>query len=401
MGSDLLPLSFDLIDPALHPNPDTCTTWAMLRAQQPVAWVAPTAERPGFWVFTKHADILAAYHNPAQLSSARGNMLRTLMTGGDPASGRMLVAMDRPRHTLVRRLLQSGFSRAMSSIEESIRISAKELVARALERESCDFAADVAAQIPLLAICELLGVPHGDRPRMLDLTLAAMSEDGSEEASATAAVARRDLLMYYGALLRRRRRAPGEDLVSLLATAEVDGERLRDDDVILNCYNIIIGGDDTVRLSAVGGLLALIQNPREWEKLKKGEVDLDDACEEILRWTTPATHMCRVALEDIEIGGHIIASGEIVSLWNVSANRDEEVFDQPYVFDSSRTPNPHLAFGHGPHFCLGGPLARIQLKVMLEALREQVSKVELTGSPGWLRSTFLAGVNELPVRLIA
>lgn len=393
-------LSFESIDPAVHPDPDACATWATLRAKRPVAWVVPTAERPGFWVLTKYEDIAAAYRTPT-LSSAQGNMLSTLTTGGDPSAGRMLVVMDPPRHTQLRRILQGGFSQAMRPIEHSLRVAADSLVSRAVEREGCDFAAEVAAEIPLLAVCELLGVPQSDRQQMLDMTMAVMGDDGTGVSSESAAAARREILMYYAQLLVQRRRAPAEDIVSLLAAAHVGGEPLSDAEVILNCYNIIIGGDETGRLSAVGGLLALIENPAEWAKLKSSESMVDDAVQEILRWTTPATHMCRVATRDMPIRDSLIASGDIVTLWNVSANRDEDVFDQPYVFDISRTPNKHLTFGAGPHSCLGGRVAKVVLTVVLQALRERVSSMELAGEPRRMNTTFLAGISKLPVRLSA
>jgi len=313
----------------------------------------------------------------------------------------MLVVTDPPRHTGIRRVLQSGFSLGMRGIEERLRAVADELVAAALERGTCEFVVDVAAPIPVLAVCELLGVPQSDRRQMLDMTLAAMSEDANDAATEGAADARRQILMYYAQQLPARRRAPAEDLVSLMLEARVDGEQLTDAEVILNCYNIIVGGDETARLSTVGGMLALIERPDQWAKLKRHPELIDRAIQEILRWTTPATHMCRVAADDVEIRGQRIARGEIVTLWNLSANRDEEVFEHPYMFDVERTPNRHLTFGIGHHACLGATLARIELKVVFEALLEQVSDAELAGPPSLLGSTFLAGVGALPVRLAA
>lgn len=393
-------LAFQTIDPAVNPDPDACGAWATLRAERPVAWAEATDERRGFWVLTKYHDIVEAYRDP-RLSSAQGNMLSTLTTTGDPAAGRMLVVTDPPRHTAIRRVLQSGFSRGMRGLEERLRDAADELVATAVERGTCEFAADVAAYIPVLAVCELLGVPQSDRRQMLDMTLAAMSEDANAAATEGAADARREILMYYAQLLPARRRAPGDDLVSLMLDARIDGRPLTDAEVVLNCYNILVGGDETARLSTVGGMLALIERPEQWATLKRHPEAIDRAIQEILRWTTPATHMCRVAAETVEIRGQRIASGDIVTLWNLSANRDEEVFEQPYAFDVRRTPNKHLTFGIGQHTCLGAALTRIELKVVFEALLEQASEAELAGPPRRLGSTFLAGVGELPVRLAA
>ncbi|MFD7065172.1 cytochrome P450 [Streptomyces sp. NPDC059906] len=393
-------IPFALIDPAVHPDPDACEAWRTLRVEHPVCWVEAQDGAPGFWVVTRYQDIAAIYRNTAQLSSAQGNMLGTLLTGGDSAGGKMLVVTDPPRHSEVRRILQGGFSaRAMATIVDSVRVATRHLVSSLADAGGGDFAEDVAAQIPLIAICELLDVPEADRTKMLDLTMAAMGADGSAAAAADAAAAQRDILFYYAGLLPQRRKAPGADIVSLLATQEVNGTRLSDAEVLLNCYNIIIGGDETTRLSSAGAALALIEHPDAWQRLRQEEDLLDSAVEEVLRWTTPATHIGRTAKTDITIRDCEIQAGDIVTLWNVSANRDEDVFADPYRFDIARKPNKHLTLGHGPHFCLGGPLARIELRVMLEELRTQIAHLELAGPVERLRSSFLTGVSRLPVRV--
>lgn len=401
MSANCTPVPFESVDPASHPDLNACDAWRWLRAEQPVAWVAPTTERRGFWMLTKYNDIAAAYVMP-ELSSAQGNMLDTLTSGGDPAGGRMLVVMDPPRHTHVKRILQDGFIRAMPSIEQSLQLEASRLVGDAIERGACEFASEIAAKIPVIAACELLGVPESDREHILELTMAVMAgDDGTDTASGQAAGARREILMYFTQLLARRREASTQDVVSLMAGVQVEGEPLTDTEIVLNCYNLIIGGDETCRLSTAGGLLALIEHPSQWEKLKGSAAAVSSAVREILRWTTPATHMCRVATQDIRIRDRAISEGEIVTLWNVSANRDSEVFTEPYTFDILRSPNRHLAFGGGPHSCLGGRLSKIILTVVIRALREQVKDIELAGEPQWTRSTFVAGLTELPVRLLA
>lgn len=327
-------------------------------------------------------------------------MLGTVLTGGDSAGGRMLVVTDPPRHGELRRILQGGFSaRAMAHIIDSVRASTSSLVSSLADAGDGDFVRDVAAQIPLIAICELLDVPEADRSKMLELTMAAMGSDGSADAAADAGNAQRDILLYYASLLPQRRRTPGTDVVSLLATQEIDGKRLSDAEVLLNCYNVIIGGDETTRLSSAGAALALIEHLDQWQLLVKDEGLLDSAVEEVLRWTTPVTHIARTAVADITVRDCQIKAGDIVTLWNISANRDEDVFGEPYRFDVGRTPNKHLTLGHGPHFCLGGPLARIELRVMLEELRLQITHLELAGTVERLRSSFLTGVSRLPVRV--
>jgi cytochrome P450 len=384
-------ISFDLIDPAVHPIPDECSAWAMLRAERPVVWVAPTDDRPGFWALTKHNDVVAGYRSPC-FSSLQGNMLGTMMTGGDPASGRMLVVTDPPRHTLLRRQLQSGFSRVLESIGEAIHGAAEQLVARAVDRESCEFVSEIASQI--------LGVPESDRQKMLDMTSASLGEEGTKATDAGAA-ARRDILMYYAHLLAKRRNVPAEDIVSLMAGIEVEGKPLSNTEIILNCYNILIGGNETTRVTTTGGILALIENQSQWEALKDSESAISGAVHEILRWSTPATYQSRLVTEDYRVRNQLIEGGEIVTLWHCSANRDEEVFDRPYTFDISRSPNPHVTFGSGRHACMGAPIARFQIAAMLRALRNRVAGIELLEEPQRLNSTFLAGIKELHVRLIS
>ncbi|MFH9296739.1 cytochrome P450 [Streptomyces sp. NPDC017520] len=393
-------ISFDLIDPARHPDPDACEAWRTLRAEHPVAWCEPDGGRPGFWVLSRHQDITAIYRDTARLSSQQGNMLSTLLTGGDAAGGLMLVVTDPPRHTEIRRILQTGFSaRAMAHISESVRSATRNLMGAAVRAGGCDFATDVAAQIPLIAICELLAVPTDDRPAMLELTMTAMGADGSPESAEAASAAQGDILDYYSDLLEERRRAPGGDIVSLLATQTIDGKPLTDAEVLLNCYNIIIGGDETTRLSSAGAALAFIEHPDQWKRLKDDRGLLDTAIEEVLRWTTPATHIGRTATADVTIRGCEIKAGDIVTVWNVSANRDEEIFPDAYRFDISRTPNRHLTLGQGPHFCMGGALARVELRMLLDELRTQVEELESAGPVERMKSSFLTGVSSLPVRL--
>ena len=400
VGGPTIP--FHMIDPAVHPDPDACDTWRRLREEHPVVRCETGNGGPGFWAVTRYRDIAAVYRDTARLSSEQGNMLGTLLTGGDSAGGQMLVVTDPPRHTALRRMLMGAFSaRAMAPVVDGVRTATRSLVAALVDAGGGDFVADVAAQIPLVAICELLAVPPSDRAAMLEMTMAALGADGSQESQEEAAQAQQEILLYYAGLLPGRRKAPGEDIVSLLATEEADGARLSDAEVLLNCYNIIIGGDETTRLSAAGAALALMEHPEQWERLRRDEGLLDPAVEEVLRWTTPVTHIGRTATVDIELRDRRIPVGSIVTLWNISANRDAEIFEDPYRFDISRTPNRHLTLGHGPHFCLGGPLARVELRVMLEELRGQVGELEPAGPVERMASSFLTGVSRLPVRCSA
>ncbi len=269
----------------------------------------------------------------------------------------------------------------------------------ALERGECDFAEDVASVIPLAAICELLAVPAADRPRILRLTRSALESEHGARQSMESRLAQSEILLYYTRLAAERRDSPGADAVSLLATGLVEGSPLTAEEVVLNCYNLIIGGDETARLSMTTGLLALIEHEDQWDRLVRGEVGVPAAVEEILRWTTPAIHVGRMAGTDVTIRGTRIRAGEIVTMWNVSANRDEDVFDRPEEFLLDRSPNRHITFGYGPHFCLGAHLAKVELRALLATLRESVAAVIPNGPARWLSSNFLNGVESLPVVL--
>ncbi|OKH99778.1 hypothetical protein A6A06_22130 [Streptomyces sp. CB02923] len=385
----------NLLDPGNYAVDNQPRLWRRLQNECPVGWHEATLGVPGFWVLSRYADIMEVFKDTTTFSSARGNILGTLLAGGDPAGGQMLAVTDPPRHRDLRRILQGGFSaRSMQRIADSVRAVSRRLVAEAVERGTCDFVADVAARIPLEAICELLAVPVADRPRMLELTSAAL-DAGSTPMEA--ARAQSDIMNYYAKLVPERRANPQDDAVSMLAAGAIDGKPLSEVEVFLNCYNLIIGGDETTRFSGAGGLLALIEHPDQWRVLKERPDVIDSAVEEIVRWTSPALHIARVTTADTTLRGARVAAGDIVTLWIGAANRDEEVFDSPYTFNLARTPNKHMAYGFGPHFCLGGALARLEMKILFEEIREQVGSVSLAGEVEYSRSNFLTGVSRLPV----
>lgn len=391
----------DLLDPELHAGHDLTEVWRRLRREEPLyRHPAPEgAAASGFWVLTRHADVLRVARDSRTYTSLRGNMLGTLLRGGDPGAGRMLVVSDGPYHAALRSLLSGGFGpRALGAVTRSLTVATRELLGALLERGGGDFVAEVAAQIPLRAICELLGVPPADRFRVLELTGAAMLGEAAGE-SLEARIAQSEILLYYTRLAAERRAAPGDDIISLLVSGTVDGRPLTEDEVLLNCYNLIIGGDETARLSLAGGLLALATHDKQWGLLLADPALVRTGAEEILRWTTPAAHVGRVATADTELHGRRIAAGDLVTLWNASANRDEEVFADPDTFDLARHPNRHLTFGHGPHFCVGAELARAELRTFLAELRTTVAAVTVTGPVTRLPSSFISGVASLPVAL--
>lgn len=390
----------DFTDRVTHSTTDLSAIWRYLRRQQPVYWHQPPDGGAGFWMITAHRDVYAAYRDGAHFTSERGNVLDALRGGGDSASRRMLSLTDGQRHVDVRKVLTQTFSRrALDEVGRLVRRVTRRLVTDALERGECDFAKDVAAEIPLAAICDLLGVPDADRPRIFELTSSMVASETPVLTPQDAWRAKNEVLYYFAMLSEGRRVDPGTDVVSLLTQAKVRDGRLTEEEIVFNCYSLILGGGETTRMAIGGAVLALTENPAQWHALKNGEVDLNLAVDEVLRWTTPSMHMARTAVADVDIAGKRVRAGDIVTLWNVSANRDEREFELPDAFNLARSPNRHVALGGGSHFCLGSHLARLEIRTALEALREMVTEFELTGPTRRIYSNFLGGVCSVPIAL--
>ncbi|EFL19618.1 SimI [Streptomyces sp. C] len=393
-----LSAGLDLSDPVLHAEQDLTEVWRTLRDRDPVHWQPPRDGRPGFWVVTRHEDVAAVYRDAETFRSDRGNVLDTLLAGGDSAGGSMLAVTDGPRHTRLRTALMKSFSpRALDGVVRSVRTATLALLEEALERGVCDFARDVAARIPLRAICDLLDVPEADRDELLALTSAALGSEHADAGPEEAWLARNDILLYFAELAARRRDSPGDDVISALAGFRPGGEPLTDEEIVLNCYSLILGGDETTRLSMIGGVRALLAHPGQWRLLRAGEVSTRSAVEEVLRWTSPALHAGRTAAADVVLRGRAVAAGDVVTVWNVSANHDERVFDRPDRFDLARTPNRHVSFAYGSHFCLGAYLARVEIGTLLDGLRTLVGTMEETGPGSPVYSNFLSGRARLPL----
>ncbi|MBD0708855.1 MULTISPECIES: cytochrome P450 [unclassified Streptomyces] len=403
--SDVALDGVDLTDPRRHAEEDLGPLFARLRARAPLAWhAAPPGARRGFWVVSRHEDAVDVLRDTAAFSSARGNMLTTLLGDGDSAGNRMLVVSDPPRHTELRTELRKAFTpRALAEIGEGIRRTARRVVREAVERgaagEPVDMADDIAARIPLSAICDLLGVPEQDRAFILRQTSVALGSHEPVPATLQARLAQAEILMFFSKLARKRGSGPALDVISLLARAEIGTRRLSEDELVLNCYSLILGGDETTRLSMTGGAHVLAHHPEQWHALRDGATGVGGAVEEILRWTSPLLHAGRTATRDVELHGRTIAAGDVVSVWLKSANRDERAFTAPESFDAGRASNRHLTFAHGPHFCLGAHLARIELAALLEELCEQVAEIEPAGPPSPVYSAFVSGPAHLPVVL--
>jgi cytochrome P450 len=390
----------NLVDPRTYIEQDMTAVWRRLRAQDPVHWHPPTSDGPGFWVLTRYDDISLVLRDTTNFTSEKGNVLATMLQGGDTGAGRMLAVTDGPHHTGLRKLLLKAFApRALEDVARRVNQTTERLLREALERGQCDFARDVASFIPLDTICDLLDVPQSDRRDVLRLTKSALASDYEKPEADADRMARSEILLYFTDLVATRRRKPGSDPISLMAAAEVGGRRLADEDIVLNCYSLIMGGDETSRLSMIGAVRAFIDHPGQWAALKSGTVTIESAVEEVLRWTTPTMHFGRTATTDTEIGGQLIRAGDLVTLWLVSANLDEDAFPEPDRFDLARSPNKHLAFGYGPHFCLGAYLGRVEISAMMAGLQGLVGQIEEAGPVQRIYSNFLSGMSSLPVTL--
>ncbi|ORT57435.1 cytochrome P450 [Streptomyces sp. CB03238] len=389
----------DLTSPLTHlPADGLEEVWADLRRDDPVHWHPGTEDTPGFWVVTRHRDVAAVLRDSARFTSERGNVLATMMHGGDSGAGRMLAVTDGEHHTALRTLLLRAFSpRALEGVVQQVRRTTRRLLLEALERGRCDFAQDIASHVPLATICDLLAVPESDREHILTLTKSALASDYAQPEAGEDRLARGELLLYFHELVQHRRRYPGDDVISLMATEPAGAAFLDDDDIVLNCYSLIMGGDETSRLSMIGAVRTLAHDPEQWSALSTGSAPLKEATEEVLRWTTPTLHFGRVATEKVTLHDRTIAAGDLVTLWLCAANRDESVFDEPYRFDLLRSPNKHLTLGYGPHFCLGAYLGRVEINAMLDGLRTFVGSIEQTGDEKRIYSNFLSGISSLPI----
>jgi cytochrome P450 len=390
----------NLVDPKTYADHDMTEVWRSLRSQDPVHWHPASAYGPGFWVFSRYADVLHVLRDDSGFTSEKGNVLDTLLHGGDTGAGRMLAVTDGQYHTGLRKLLLQAFApRALEGVVHRVRELTRRLLTEAVERGHCDFAQDIASVIPLETVCDLLNIPAGDRHYVLELTKSALSSDYESPNADADRVARSAILVYFGNLLMERREAPGSDPISLMAMAEVDGRRLDDSDIVLNCYSLIMGGDETTRLAMIGAVKALIDHPDQWAALRNGEVTIDNASEEVLRWTTPAMHFGRTATVESTFTDHRIARGDLVTVWPASANRDEAIFPEADRFDLGRSANRHLSLGYGRHFCLGAYLGRVEISALLDALRKVALKIDQAGPERYIYSNFLSGMSSLPVAM--
>ncbi|MFD4414258.1 cytochrome P450 [Streptomyces sp. NPDC058476] len=399
-----------LADPAAYADePRFHEALALLRREDPVHRVEAEGYGP-FWAVTRHADILEIERNHTLFHNAPRSLLvpaemdaRQRQREAEGTALRTLVHMDDPEHRVVRAIGADWFRpKAMRAMQQRVDELARTYVDRMAELGGeCDFVQQIAVHYPLYVILSLLGLPESDFPRMLKLTQELFGEGdpelrrGAEADDVLATLL--DFFTYFQDLTNARRAAPTDDLASAIANARVDGAHLSDIDTLSYYVIIATAGHDTTSSTISGGLHALIQHPGELRRLRDDPALLPTAVDEMIRWVTPVKEFMRTATADARIGQVLVREGESVLLSYPSANRDEDVFDEPFRFDVGRDPNKHLAFGFGVHYCLGAALARMETRSLFAELLPRLESVELAGRPEWAATTFVGGLKRLPI----
>jgi len=372
---------------------DPHEVWTWMRREAPVYYDAAA----DVWGISRYDDVLAIEKDPTAFSSRRAPRPH-----GQPLP--MMISMDDPDHRRRRGLVNRGFTpRRIAELEERVAGLCRAIVDRVCEQGSCDFVWDVAAPLPLMVIAELLGFDEGvqgDLLRWSDDMLRATTLDPSPEVADAGLQAMLGFRALQLEVIADRRAQPRHDLISTLCTAEIEGERLDDESIVNETLLILIGGDETTRHVISGGMLALLQHPDQRQALIDDDALLPVAIEELLRWVSPVKNMSRTVTADVELRGQQLRAGDEIMLFYPSANRDEDVFERADAFDVRREPNPHLAFGFGPHFCLGASLARLELRLMFREVLRRLPDLELAAgsSPAHRPSNFVSGPEAMPVR---
>jgi cholest-4-en-3-one 26-monooxygenase len=398
-----LPPGFDFTDPDLYAVRVPQDEFAELRRTAPVWW---NPQRPGpfddegFWAVTRHADIVAVSRDSDTYSTWENTAIIRHQEGSTREQIELqrfvMLNIDPPQHTKLRGIVSRGFTpRAITSLREALTARAERITAAALARGTGDFVRDVAAELPLQAIAELIGVPQEDRGKVFDWSNDMVGYDDPEYTADPAAAAA-EIIGYSMEMAEDRRQCPRDDIVTKLTRAQVDGDNLSPDEFGFFVILLAVAGNETTRNAISHGMLAFLDHPGQWELFRAARPDT--AADEIIRWATPVTVFQRTALRDTTLGGQQIGAGQRVGLFYRSANFDEEVFDHPERFDILRSPNPHLGFGgSGAHFCLGASLARLEIELIFNAIADTMPGIRKAGDPVRLRSGWLNGIKRLPV----
>ncbi len=402
-----IPANFNLVHPnhyAEHGYPHEI--WTRLRREDPVHWFDKTDGMP-FWAITKHQDIVTVGRHPEQFFNGP-----RLVLSHEPEQPNdfppTLIQLDPPKHGIYRKLINKRFTpgrlRPWHADIEAIACGIVDSLVEESESGECDFVEKVSAPLPIAVIAWLLGVPTADWNLLFDWTNRIIgandpeyNKDGRPPAEAAMATMT-ELFLYFTELVKEKRKNPTDDLTTLFTTLEVDGQPLPEMDVLALCLIIVVAGNETTRNATTGGMLALIEHPEELRKLQNNLALMPCAVEEIVRWTSPIIHFGRTAMTDFELGGKTIREGDALALFYPSANRDESIFADPFAFRVDRSPNHHIAFGTGEHFCLGAHVARLEMEFAYRHLLPRIEEIEVAGPIDRLHSALVGGVKRLPIR---
>ncbi len=393
-------MKIDLLSPESFAAGHPLSQYRWLRENAPVFW----HEEPngkGFWAVTRYRDVWEVDRDFQSFSSEPTIMIADPLMEQAGAFGpyKMMLMMDPPQHTAYRRLIRNEFTQPVSAGRTPrMNALARQIVDAVIAKGECDFVGEIAGEMPSYVIAELMGLPLDDGRELYKLTEAIHTAPEAQEAGAGAAAVFK-MFEYGRKVIEEKRARPAGDLATKLLEAEVDGKRLEDIEFLLFFLLLIDAGGDTTRNLLSAGLIALLENPDQFAWLKADlPARLPAAREELLRWTTPVIYMRRTAKRDTVLAGEKIEQGHKVVMYFGSANRDPEKFDRPDTLDLSRAPNEHIAFGTGPHGCLGQHIARIEIDAILTEVLTRLDRIEIAGKPEWLPSNFISGPKRLMVK---
>ena len=409
---DVVPEGFDFTDPSVNEKAVPHDELLALRRKAPVFWVEqPQGSRDGmseesgsgYWAVSKHADVAAVSKNGKDFSTAENGAIIRFQEGilreQVELQRVMLINQDAPEHTATRHIISRGFTpRAIGALDQIMKERAERIVREAAARGEGNFVEEVACELPLQAIADLLGVPQEDRRKLFDWSNQMLSYD-DPEVPGDPDVAAAEILGYSMEMAADRKANPRDDIVTKLVHADKDGRGLNDDEFGYFVIILTVAGNETTRNAITHGMNAFLDHPDQWDLWKRERPAT--MVDEVIRWATPVSVFQRTALNDVEVGGVQVRKGQRVGLFYASANYDEDVFEDPYTFDITRDPNPHVAFGgHGAHYCVGANLARQEVRLMFDALADQVPDITKLAEPRRLRSGWINGIKELQVKYV-
>jgi cytochrome P450 len=405
----------DLVNPDNYVDRIPFEWFDRLREEKPVSWHDEPAGNKGFWAVTRYDDLTEVHMNWATFSSEIGAVALEELDDEQLEVRKTMLEMDPPRHTELRKICSKKFSaRGVGQYEDFIREVAQNVLDRALEKGEFDFVSEISRELPIRFLCSIFTVPQEDAPQLISWGDRMIANQDPELSDAVPDMvdteeyrflpfrspAAYEVWAYADRQKELRLSEPSDDVIGALTVAQDEG-KLNDHDFHNYFSLLMIAGNETTRHTISSGMLALIEHPDQMRALKDDPSLISNATEELLRWATPVLHFRRTATRDTELRGQAIEAGDKVVTWYISANRDPDVFPDPYRFDVTRRPNDHVTFGPGgPHFCLGAHLARLETKILFQELLPRLDSIELTGPVERIRSNFVNGIKRMPVRVV-